>query len=653
MSEGRLFSFPRPPEIFVGREKELNRLKEGFKSQNFIIIDGIAGIGKTSLALTLAGIINEDPLYSLFHNNVFWIECKEGWQIDNLLYEINRSLKYKGENSFDKSLEDERMVIKDKIHYLLTLLNKNYYVIFIDDYHKLSGSESVFFLEKLKQYLKKSKVVTISREKPKVSPVIWLETFEQRLKGLAYNDINILIKELLELHDYSYILDKKILNDLTRTTKGHPLLIKTLLCILISGGHTIVDLLEDAPSFKEATDDYLISQIISNLKEDERELLFSASLFRLPVKKEAFHYVYPVEKLDRLINSLQGKFLLNLYCANTYLIHDLIRDFCYASLLPDKKKELHRRCALYYEYIETIEDKRLPLSKEAFYHYIESGKTDRASEILENIMNEMVRYLQLKELEQYIDKIPLKNRNYRINLMKAELFFIKGDYKSTMNLLEDISDTEFTKTELINLKAKCNLRLGKYEKAMEYVDRNLKICQDVKTLLCLIKALEIKGIINFELRNYEEALTCFRKAIDVNDKEMKSSEFEISLSLFMGMTLERMGKTGEALEIHLNCLNLAEKTHNLREIPGLKINIGWDYYQMGEMEKAYEYLEQGLEIAHTDRLRVYSLYFMGLLFEEKNEEESAFSNFLKALKIAEELGDIDKQTVIKIMIVRL
>ena len=75
------FTFPKAPSVFVGREKELARLIKGFNGQNVILIDGIAGIGKTSLALSLADMINNDTGFN--NGNICWMVCKEEWSLEN------------------------------------------------------------------------------------------------------------------------------------------------------------------------------------------------------------------------------------------------------------------------------------------------------------------------------------------------------------------------------------------------------------------------------------------------------------------------------------------------------------------------------------------------------------------------------------------
>ncbi len=642
------FTFPKPPSIFVGREKELNRLIKGFDSQNVILIDGIAGIGKTSLALSLACSIDK------FHNgNICWMACKEEWSLENFFYEINRWLKCREEYLFEQCLEDTRMDLDERILYLIDILNRQSCVIFIDDYQKLKSSDGIILIQRFVEYLKNSKVIILSRERPKVSPLCWLEIFEQKLYGLDNSDATLLIKQLVELHEQTDILEQRLLNDFNRITHGHPFLIKTLLCTMFFGERTVSDLLNDPSSFIESNEDYL-AQVITTLNEKEKELLFSFSIFRMPVYREAFHYVCREQNLDSLINSLQQKFLLNRYSENTYLIHDLLRHFCDSHLSEDRKALVHRQCAFYYESI-TDSEKKLIYSKEAFYHFVQSGDIEKSVEILENIMYEMMMYLQLRELELYIDKIPQENRSVKLDLMKADLLFMNEHYREAINLLEETEQEtdSLLMAEIIILRAKCYMRLQNYKDAMELLDINLKNSDLSGDLLTYIKTLEVKGEINFELRHYEEALKCFEKALDINNKKIKNEDIEISLSLLTGMVMDRYGNLEEAHKIHLKSLKLAEKNNNFKEIPGLKLNIGWDYYQLGELDIAYEFLKEGLEIAHTDRLRIYSLYFTAMVYEEKGEDELAFSYFSKALEISKKLEDIEKQLIISTMMARL
>ena len=50
----KVIDFPSPPQDFTGRQKELNDLHEACKSNNTVVITGLGGIGKTSLALKYA-----------------------------------------------------------------------------------------------------------------------------------------------------------------------------------------------------------------------------------------------------------------------------------------------------------------------------------------------------------------------------------------------------------------------------------------------------------------------------------------------------------------------------------------------------------------------------------------------------------------------
>ena len=49
----KVIDFPHPPKDFTGRKKELKDLHEACKNNNIVIITGLCGIGKTSLALKI------------------------------------------------------------------------------------------------------------------------------------------------------------------------------------------------------------------------------------------------------------------------------------------------------------------------------------------------------------------------------------------------------------------------------------------------------------------------------------------------------------------------------------------------------------------------------------------------------------------------
>lgn len=627
---------PKPPGIFVGREKELEKLKKKFNEENLIIIDGLAGTGKTALALTMAGLINENPLY---HGRVYWITCKENFKEEELFQEFRKC--------FNLDFPEER---EEKIKYLASLLNKEPSAIFIDDYHKVDPLLSSFFIEKFAEYA--SKIIIITREKPLISDLIGFDIFEQQLQCLDESNFTLLIKFFLDSYDITfeddtdYIInellnfqgdnkfEEKIIRDLYRVTSGHPFVTKTLFHIISSGNYKIKDILRDPSILRKNIKTYQ-EELIKNLDEKEKELLFFLSLFRLPVTKEDLLHENHGKDMEKLIKKLEDNFFLIPCPENSCFVHDLLRDFC--NNITYDKRENHKNCALYYENkINAFSEKRLLMAREAFYHYMQDENIKKCVEILENIMDEMVKYLLFEELRYYIDKIPDEHKTDRIILVNGKILFLQEKYGECLELLKKIDIKENILPALINLKARCYSGLKNYKKAGEIIERNINLLEEREEY---INTLGIMGEINFNLRNYKEGMNYVKKGLN-------KDEGNTVLLTLKGMLLERQGLAYEALKIHLKALEIAEKANNFVEIPVIKINIGQDYYHLGELEEGDKFLQKGLENSYNDSLKFQSFHILALIYEEKKDKEKALNYFTKALEISKKKGDKEKEIIV-------
>lgn len=103
------FNVQAKPYFFIGREKELKQIDEELQKNNILLLSGLGGIGKTSIALQY---INT-PIYSKNFDRIFWFS-NFGSLTDDLIYNFRQSLQIQ----FDKenSLSDKRIIIKDKLY---------------------------------------------------------------------------------------------------------------------------------------------------------------------------------------------------------------------------------------------------------------------------------------------------------------------------------------------------------------------------------------------------------------------------------------------------------------------------------------------------------------------------------------------------------
>ena len=95
--------------------------------------------------------------------------------------------------------------------------------------------------------------------------------------------------------------------------------------------------------------------------------------------------------------------------------------------------------------------------------------------------------------------------------LKANKFFKDGEYRKSIELINDILKSKPSKHELIFLKARAQLMLNKYEKASSSLLDALALKLDYNYLNGL-------GFTYAKLNNYDKALAAYTKAIKLNNK---------------------------------------------------------------------------------------------------------------------------------------
>ncbi|NQE52218.1 hypothetical protein C5S29_01395, partial [ANME-1 cluster archaeon GoMg3.2] len=108
---------------------------------------------------------------------------------------------------------------------------------------------------------------------------------------------------------------------------GHPQYLN-LFCILAERS-SAENLLENLPVAREEAHDYLEQEVYNSLTAEEKLLLQTIAVFRLPETVDAFDNVnkFEFKDLNETLNSLIHKFLVNEIGINTYSVHEIIRDY--------------------------------------------------------------------------------------------------------------------------------------------------------------------------------------------------------------------------------------------------------------------------------------------------------------------------------------
>lgn len=681
---------PRCTDLFTGREKELKKLENFFQETNFLYIEGISGIGKTSLMLKWANILLCNPEYK---NCVLWLECQKDWTLDTLLMEINEWLVARGEKSIKDYLIDRPFSGKEKSLYIINLLSKKNYIIFIDDFQNITGESIKLFIDTIKLYLRNSHIYVISTESITLTPTESIDILKFRIKGLDEKYSLLLLKNFFTFHDFEEMPDEEILRKIIKKSKGHPFFLKTCSGLIISRISTIDDITEDK-SIESSIGRSIFDKLISGLTGDERKILEILSSCRISLSSDSIKGIIRIENLSQILSSLENKMLIEKDRACRYLVQPVFKGYLWNELSENKKNMYHKVLA---EYFENISD----FFRETFYHRLNAGEPEKACNILENNMRNLCSQ---GYYEEFMKKLELLEKGFPITdhmkIMKANVLSIHGNWEDSLSTLEEIKNKVTDKTllaETYSSLAGLYVNISNFHSAVKFYEDSLEIFRKIGNSERITKTLNSLAFIYVCLREFDRASALLDESFAIADKEKNETGKAYSLRV-KGIIYLQLEEFEKALNISEEGIKIAKKIGSFRLISRLmsdkltaliglsrydeamtfckeftdigdeagdKIIIanshnkfGMIFYQKGELEKAIEFFRKSVNLYKSMGNELYAAfgeYHIARIIEEKKEIFKAIELYTAVMKKGRELShmELEIKSELKIIINKL
>lgn len=558
-----IFTFDIPVvDTFVDREYQLTVLDQAL----FIVLTGIAGIGKTSLASFYAQQLKDKG------KKVFWHTFSE---LDSVLFVVKKLAIFLAKYNYPQLLDYIKADSAD-MRVVEALLKECMadpaFAFFFDDYHVVMSESMHQLFAQLKTC--DGKICVVSRYKPPFVSV-FDNTVEVRLGEMDAHAV----KTLLERKGVN--LHREPLQQVSERIGGHPLALE-LLC-QAANERDPASLLKELPSLEIGA--YLWDEIYSCLTPEEQQLLITVSIFRTPVDIAAVESMCPLANVRTVMKQLTRKNLLK-RVDGKYTHHSVTRMFC-LTLAPNKKV-LHYKAAESYLHLETSKD-----IMEALHHFLEAGAYEKAAEVIMTWYHLLINDGYADQLLSFLKKVknvPVYNK--QLLEVEGEIYTLKGEY--------DAAITCFTTCKESAATPSLYRKLGEvYIKKREYKTAEALFLQGLSMVTTdptergdiLVQLAEVHS----ELGESEKALSCCEKALTCfSESEYKKGIAHVYIQ--MGKIL-RYSNTDKALELLSSSLEISQNIGDVQEVAATYITMGTVLYERGRTAEALTYFKKGLEIS--------------------------------------------------------
>lgn len=467
----KIHYYPEQPPVideFVDRITYLESLKDSL-NKNMIVIQGIAGIGKTHIAAKFKEIIDSE---CNFHTS--WKEMRDSDSFDTIAPCFAGVFHENGDSELAEYISEENSDRGIITNIIISTLKKKKYVFFFDNYHEVKNEEIHQLFATLKDAILNSTIVITTRTEPffiGMADLIKKTISSELIEGFDQTAM----KEYLDTKNI--VTSPEYINKLNQRVNGHPLILS--LIVTLASGSDLKDIISNIPEIN--IDKYLYDDIYKRLAFEEQELLKVSSIFRIPFKAEACISTSDVENIKQLLIDIEGKFLLKRK-GQLYYLHDLIRENSYNRI--DNPKEYHRKAAEYYSNLE----KNGANISETIYHSTKysGGLSDDEIKYLIDLPSDLYTNLMIIG---FLDKYPIISSIFYDLLQKMLSDSNEKVRYLCVKILIDNANLDFDRS--LELLMKLVRKKGESDFVLSNLSHNFSVLLSINVEKCLFLIDEI------------------------------------------------------------------------------------------------------------------------------------------------------------------
>ncbi len=627
---------------FIGRGKELANYRARLQRDGFIVITGMAGAGKTTLGAKLALEVAKDA------KHIFWYTFDQIEQstVDALLWALGAFFQSHGDHNLWRYLSNEpesqkpldRMV---RMNLLLAGLTADSYVLCFDDLHLVERMPEIAYVFKLmrqrltdRQEGVTSRVILLGRQVSRE-----LESFVTApLSGFDYEDAAAFVREQ-PVH-----LPASIVRRLWERTEGNAKLLELSVSAIepLAAEAAAVDRFVEAKSRKGDVREYLKSNIYDVQSADEKLIMGALSVFPNSIERAAAESILEAENIDDVVTRLDAlidRQLLDETDQDQLHCHGLVRDYCYHVLSRADKDRFHLGAATYFEAQQNY--------LAAAHHYFEKRDYARAIEALAGnsliIINSGGAGGLLAQLGEFQKKFLSSDRWVALCKTTGDVRKIRGEYQAAIEAYAAALDEpigEKDRSEFLRLIGQVHLKVGEYNKSLEYHQQCVEIDKAADDSFNLAQDYHGLGFVEYRRNNLDRSQSYFEISRGLAD-QLQDRSLNAQVALGLGLIAWRRKAWREAREqFELSRRLFRELNDRVREAQAVG-NLGLVYGELGDVDRQLVCYQQTIEIEEelgdVDGLQ-YGFNNLGYTYYTLHDYRQSIHYYDRLRRLAKDLG---------------